>query len=47
MDIFKDLKYGDHPKQSLDLYLPKGNYNTPLVIYIHGGGWTNGDKSGK
>ena len=43
-----NVAYGaDSPKQELDLYLPerKGGGSTPLVIYIHGGGWSMGDKS--
>lgn len=40
----KDLAYGEHGKQKLDLYLPPGTEVRPLVIYIHGGGWRGGDK---
>ncbi|MEM9281265.1 MAG: alpha/beta hydrolase [Verrucomicrobiota bacterium] len=29
----------------LDLYLPVGVENSPLVVHIHGGGWKNGDRS--
>lgn len=28
----------------MDLYLPKSKKKLPLVIYIHGGGWTHGSK---
>src|SRR5574338_458156 len=28
----------------LDLYLPANARNAPLVIWIHGGGWADGDK---
>ena len=28
----------------LDYYQPKSNTKLPLVIYIHGGGWTHGNK---
>lgn len=28
----------------LDLYLPKGVENPPLILFIHGGGWKNGDR---
>lgn len=44
----KDLPYGDKPAQKYDLYLPaddtKDSYG--LVIYLHPGGFTSGDKSG-
>lgn len=28
----------------LDLYLPKGVENPPLILFIHGGGWKSGDR---
>ncbi|MCB1231236.1 MAG: alpha/beta hydrolase [Verrucomicrobiae bacterium] len=28
----------------MDLYLPKGVENPPLIMFIHGGGWKNGDR---
>lgn len=43
---YLDLSYGEDAKQKMDVYLPeKRNVNTRLVIIIHGGGWTGGDKS--
>ncbi len=38
-------KYGDHPQNNFDLWLAKSPEPTPLVIYIHGGGFVGGDKS--
>lgn len=37
----------DDPAQRLDLYFPKRPLSTPvpLVLHIHGGGWSNGDKA--
>ncbi len=29
----------------LDLYLPKGVENPPLLVFIHGGGWKGGDRA--
>ncbi|HMS95380.1 MAG TPA: alpha/beta hydrolase [Tabrizicola sp.] len=39
-----DIPYGRHPRQALDLFLPKG---TPkgLVVFMHGGFWKAFDKS--
>jgi hypothetical protein len=37
--------YGRHERNVFDLWLPKSLKKTPLVIYIHGGGWVMGDKS--
>lgn len=30
---------------SLDLYVPAGAENAPVMLYVHGGGWAKGDKS--
>mgnify|MGYP001607300963 CR=1 FL=1 len=40
------LAYGTHERQVLDFWQAKSDKPTPLVLYIHGGGWRNGDKSG-
>ena len=47
--VLRDLPYADtdNPRQRLDLVLPEkriGNEPLPLVVWIHGGGWRNGDK---
>ena len=41
-----DVKYGPHERNVLDLWLakPAGGKPTPLAIYIHGGGFSGGDK---
>ena len=39
------LKYGSHPKQYVELWLPSGKApegGRPLAIYVHGGSWTSG-----
>ena len=41
-----DIKYGDHERHVIDLYLVESEQPTPLVIYIHGGGFVGGDKRG-
>ncbi|MFM2137984.1 MAG: hypothetical protein RJA57_291 [Bacteroidota bacterium] len=41
-----NVAYGTDPLQKMDIYLPAGrNENTKVIIMIHGGGWTQGDKS--
>ncbi|WP_339732762.1 alpha/beta hydrolase [uncultured Gimesia sp.] len=42
----RDLEYANINGKPLllDLYLPKGVKNPPLLVWIHGGGWRNGDK---
>src|SRR5437763_10914551 len=40
----RDISYGEHPKQTIDFYKAKSDRPTPLVVFIHGGGWTAGTK---
>lgn len=42
--VLTNVPYGKHPRQVLDLYQAKSDTPTPVVFYIHGGGWRNGDK---
>ena len=42
--VIFDAHYGPHERQVFDLWLPKSRTKTPLVIYIHGGGWVMGSK---
>ena len=37
--------YGHHQRNKFDIWLAKSDKPTPLVIYIHGGGFGSGDKS--
>ncbi len=39
-----DVRYGEHERNVLDLWLAKSDRPAPLVIYIHGGGFRGGDK---
>jgi acetyl esterase/lipase len=40
-----NVAYGTHARQVLDFWQAKSDRPTPLVLYIHGGAWQNGDKS--
>ncbi len=45
-----NIHYGQHEKQRLDIYPAKGGSiqeSTPVVIWVHGGGWRNGDKDNR
>jgi len=42
---FSNEKYGPHEQNTFDIWLAKSDKPTPLVIYIHGGGFVGGDKS--
>jgi acetyl esterase/lipase len=48
--VVKDLVYYqgkafDKDSHILDLYLPKGKTNFPVLFFVHGGGYFGGDKS--
>ena len=38
------IAYGTHARNVLDIWLAKGDGPRPLLVHIHGGGWTTGDK---
>src|SRR5690242_18725560 len=43
----RDIPYaeskGDPHRHSLDLFLPQGRSNCPVVVFVHGGAWVAGD----
>ena len=41
-----DVSYGPHAQQKLDLYVPDQGFDEPgpVLVYLHGGAWTGGDK---
>lgn len=41
---YKDVSYGPHERNVLDFWQSKSDEPTPLVVYIHGGGFRNGNK---
>jgi acetyl esterase/lipase len=46
----KDLAYYDGPdqhkvKHKLDLFLPEGRKDYPVLLFVHGGAWVQGDKN--
>lgn len=40
----KDIAYDNKARTQFDVWLPNSNIPTGLVIYVHGGGFTSGDK---
>ena len=42
----RDIAYDDFPQTKVDIYSPlKSTQNNPVLIYVHGGGWSSGDKT--
>ena len=40
----RDVSYGSHERNKLDFWKAESETPTPLVLYIHGGGWGAGSK---
>ena len=50
VEAIKDVSYyagadRDKVKHNLDLYLPKGLKDYPVLFFVHGGAWSLGDKN--
>jgi len=43
---YRDVAYvsNGHARQKLDLYVPESKQKVPLIIFVHGGAFTRGDK---
>jgi len=39
-----DIAYGPHPKQVLHFWQAKSDKPTPVLLFIHGGGWNGGGR---
>jgi acetyl esterase/lipase len=46
--VHRDLPYAEptNERQTLDVYAPAEGKDHPVVLWIHGGGWRQGDKRG-
>ncbi len=41
----RDIAYGSHPRQRLDIYRPRAAARpVPVVVFIYGGSWNSGSK---
>lgn len=43
---YENFSYGSHERSVLDFWQGQSETPAPLVVYIHGGGFTGGDKGG-
>jgi len=44
-ELQRDVAYGSDPQQKLDVYIPANARNAPIIMMVHGGAWTLGDKA--
>lgn len=44
--VEKNIAYGPHERNKLDIYVPPGAGPFPLLVWIHGGAWRHGSKDG-
>lgn len=42
--IKRDVPYGNHARHVLDVYSPQGAKGAPVVLFMHGGAFTDGEK---
>jgi acetyl esterase/lipase len=44
--VLRNVPYGGDPAQQMDVYLPaQGAQRAPVILMVHGGGWSRGDKA--
>jgi len=44
--ILHDIPYGSHERHKLDIFIPENlKSDSGIILFIHGGGWHEGDKS--
>jgi len=42
--VASGLRYGDDPRQTMDVYAPVGAADLPMLVFFYGGGWDSGSK---
>ena len=45
--VAKDAPFGADPRQTIDVYRPRGHRDpVPIIVFIYGGSWRSGSKAG-
>lgn len=44
--IARAIRYGDLPRQTLDLYAPRRPGRYPVIVFFYGGAWESGHRQG-
>ncbi len=45
LSVTRDVHYGPDVRNLLDVYRPSDAAKAPILLFIHGGSWNNGDKN--
>jgi arylformamidase len=45
VQVLREVAYGPDPRQRMDVYLPPGAQQAPVILMVHGGAWKIGDKA--
>ena len=47
IEVTRDISYGSHPRQQLDVFAKPGNGHAkrPVVIFVHGGAFVDGERN--
>jgi acetyl esterase/lipase len=43
--VVRDVAYGDHPRQTLDVFASGSDGPSPVAIFVHGGAFVDGEKN--
>ncbi len=46
LKVVRNVSYGPDLRNKLDVFAPQDARNAPVILFIHGGSWSGGDKSG-
>jgi len=45
VEVMRDIAYGAHPRQQLDLFRPIAGRTMPVVVFVHGGAFVDGHRN--
>lgn len=45
VEVTRDIAYGAHPRQQLDVFRPIGGRTMPVVVFVHGGAFVDGHRN--
>jgi acetyl esterase/lipase len=45
VEVVRDIAYGAHPRQQLDVFRPRSGRALPVVVFVHGGAFVDGHRN--